>query len=78
MLTFEYLCTNISDNACYCSGVGIVLGLLAVYIISKQAKKEFNKIVSLQEQETPLEDDDNIVYTPSDVSPYHTSINETV
>ena len=33
-------------------GVGIVLGLLAVYIISSQAKKEFNKIVSMQKQDS--------------------------
>ena len=33
-------------------GVGIVLGLLAVYIISSQAKEEFNKIVSMQKQDS--------------------------
>lgn len=39
-------------------GVGIVLGLLAVFVMSHQAKKEFNKIVALQEQETQRSEED--------------------
>ena len=31
--------------------VGIVLGLLAVYVMSSHAKKEFDKIVGLQERQ---------------------------